>query len=38
LPEPSYDDRSEFKHPATNRLVRNVEPSFDKEFFDVVLA
>jgi hypothetical protein len=34
-PYPSCDNRSEFHHPAANRLVRNVEPSLGKEFLDV---
>ena len=37
-PEPSCDDRSEFYHPAANRLVSNVEPSLGKEFLDVAVA
>ena len=36
-PEPSCD-RSEFYHPAANRLVSNVEPSLGKEFLDVAVA
>ena len=38
LPEPPCNDRSEFRHPATNRLVRNVEPSLGEEFLDAAVA
>src|SRR5215218_8390372 len=38
LPQPSREERPEFQHPAPDRFVGQVGPTFGKELLDIAVA
>src|SRR5271169_1099574 len=37
-PQPACDNRPEFQHPATHRLVRDIEPALGEKLFHIAVA
>src|SRR5438105_10501407 len=37
-PQPACDNRPEFQHPATHRLVRDIEPALGEKLLHIAVA